>query len=196
MAENARKILMKTHLTLSMATAVLLWATAASCQDKAKVHVDRPLVRPHPQDVSSIEGIVRASYEAISGGVGVPRQWGRDRTLYDPHMRFVSLGKDPKTGKVTRSSGTEQDFADHADAHLVKTGFSEHELAHAIHRFGNVATVVSSYEGRETATSKPPDRGVNIFQLYNDGQRWWILSIIWDEERPDNPIPQELLPKE
>jgi hypothetical protein len=187
---------MKTHLTLWMVTIMLLGATAASCQDKAKVHVDRPLVPARPQDVSSIEGIVRATYETISGAVGVPRQWGRDRTLYDPHMRFVSMSKDPKTGKVTRSSGTEQDFADHADAHLVKTGFSEHELAHAIHRFGNVATVLSSYEGRETASSKPADRGVNIFQLYNDGRRWWILSIIWDEERADNPIPQELLPKE
>jgi hypothetical protein len=39
------------------------------------------------------------------------------------------------------------------------------------------------------------DRGVNIFQLYYDGQRWWILSIVWDEERSDNPIPPELLPK-
>jgi hypothetical protein len=186
---------MKTHFTLCLVTLALLWAAAASSEDKVRVHVDRPVVPANPQDVSSIEGIVRASYEVISGGVGVPRQWGRDRTLGDPHMRFVSLSKDPKTGQVTRSSGTEQDFADHADAYFVKTGFREHELAHAIHRFGNVATVVSSYEGKETAASKPADRGVNIFQLYNDGKRWWILSIIWDEERPDNPIPQELLPK-
>jgi hypothetical protein len=186
---------MKTHFMLWPVTLALLWATAASSQDKVRVHVDRPLVRANPEDVSSIEGIVRASYEVISGGAGVARQWGRDRTLDDPHMRFVSLSKDPKTGKVTRSSGTEQDFADHADAYLVKTGFSEHELAHAIHRFGNVATVLSSYEGKETAACKPADRGVNIFQLYNDGKRWWILSIIWDEERPDNPIPQELLPQ-
>ena len=167
----------------------------ASSQNHRTVHVDRPVVPARAEDVSTIEGIVKASYETISGGVGVPRQWGRDRTLYDPYMRFVSLGKDPKTGKVTRSSGSEQDYADHADAYFIKVGFTEHELAHTVHRFGNAATVLSSYEGKETGTGKPADRGVNIFQLYNDGKRWWILSIVWDEERPDNPISSELLEK-
>ena len=28
-----------------------------------------------------------------------------------------------------------------------------------------------------------------------DGKRWWIASAIWDEERPDNPMPPEYLPK-
>jgi hypothetical protein len=177
------------------AVAVLSGGLSASSQANPKVHVDRPVVPARAEDVSTIEGIVKASYETISGGVGVPRQWGRDRTLYDPYMRFVSMGKDPKSGKITRSSGSEQDYADHADAYFVKAGFTEHELAHTIHRFGDVATVLSSYEGKETASNKPADRGVNIFQLYNDGKRWWILSIAWDEERPDNPIPAELLEK-
>jgi hypothetical protein len=57
---------MKTHFTLWLVTPALLWAVAASSQDKVKVHVDRPLVSAHPEDVGSIEGIVRASYEAIS----------------------------------------------------------------------------------------------------------------------------------
>jgi len=172
--------------------ALLGTALSASSADAAKAHVRRPVVPARAEDVSTIEGIVKASYQTISGGVGVPRQWGRDRTLYDPQMRFVSLGKDPKSGKVTRSSGTEQEFADHADAYFMKVGFVEYELAHTIHRFGNVATVLSSYEGKETATNKAADRGVNIFQLYNDGKRWWILSMVWDEERPDNPLPPEL----
>jgi hypothetical protein len=180
---------------LAIAVALLGEQLSASSPDNPKVHVDRPVIPARPGDVGTIEEIVKASYETISGGVGVARQWGRDRTLYDPSMRFVSLAKDAKTGKVVRSSGTEQDYADHTDAYFVKVGFTEHELAHAIHRFGNVATVLSSYEGKETTTDKPADRGVNIFQLYNDGKRWWILYLAWDEERPDNPIPAELLPK-
>jgi hypothetical protein len=54
---------------------------------------------------------------------------------------------------------------------------------------------LNSYEGKEAATNKLVARGVNIFTLYNDGKRWWILSIAGDEERPDNPIPPELQPK-
>ena len=157
-----------------------------------KVHVDRPIIEARAEDVSTIEGIMTASYETISGGVGVPRQWGRDRTLFDPNSRSVSVHVDAKTGAIKTESMTEQDFADQSDASLVKDGFTERELKHVIKRFGNVATVLSSYEGL-IASGKVITRGVNIFQLYFDGKRWWILSMVWDEERPGNPIPKELL---
>ena len=155
-----------------------------------KVHVDRPIVEARAEDVGTIEGIVKASYETISGGVGVARQWGRDRTLFDPKSRSVAVHFDAKTGAIKMESMTEQDFADRSDASLVKDGFTEREIKHVIKRFGNVATVLSSYEG--ATSGKVMERGVNIFQLYFDGKRWWILSMVWDEERPGNPIPPEL----
>ena len=159
-------------------------------QTQKKVHVDRPIVEARAEDVGTIEGIVKASYETISGGVGVARQWGRDRTLFDPNSRSVAIHVDAKTGAIKTESMTEQDFADRSDASLVKDGFTEREIKHIIKRFGNVATVLSSYEG--SASGKVLERGVNIFQLYFDGKRWWILSMVWDEERPGNPIPAEL----
>ncbi len=155
-----------------------------------KVHVDRPIIEARAEDVSTIEGIVTASYETISGGVGVPRQWGRDRTLFDPNSRSVAIHVDAKTGAIKTESMTEQDFADRSDASVVKEGFTERELKHVIKRYGNVATVLSSYEG--STSGKVIERGVNIFQLYFDGKRWWILSMVWDEERPGNSIPEEL----
>jgi len=164
---------------------------SAAPQTEKKVHVDRPITPARAEDVSTIEGIVKASYETISGGVGVPRQWGRDRTLFDPDSRSVAVHVDAKTGAIRTESMTEQDYADRSDASIVKNGFTERELKHVIRRFGNVATVLSSYEGT-TANGKSKERGINIFQLYFDGKRWWILSMVWDEERPDNPIPAEL----
>lgn len=163
----------------------------ATPQTPKKIHVDRPVIPARSADVSTIEGIVKASYETISGGVGVPRQWGRDRTLFDPQSRSVAVHVDLKTGAVTAHGMTEQEYADESDASIVKNGFTERELKHVIHRFGNVATVLSSYEGA-TADGKTKERGINIFQLYFDGQRWWILSMVWDGERPDNPIPADL----
>ena len=159
-------------------------------QAQKKVHVDRPVIEARAEDVSTIEAIVTASYETISGGVGVARQWGRDRTLFDPNSRSVAIHVDAKTGTIKTESMTEQDFADRSDASLVKDGFTEREIKHVIKRYGNVATVLSSYEG--STSGKVLERGVNIFQLYFDGKRWWILSMVWDEERPDNPIPVEL----
>ncbi len=157
-----------------------------------KAHVDRPVIPARAEDVSTIEGIVKASYETISGGIDAPRDWARDRTLFDPQSRSVAVVVDPKTGAVTANPKTEQEFADETDAWLVKNGFTERELSHVIKKYGNVATVLSSYEGK-TAAGKVITRGVNIFQLYFDGKRWWILSMVWDEERPGNPIPPELL---
>jgi hypothetical protein len=160
---------------------------------QGKTHVEVKTEAARPEDVSSPEAIVQADLASISGGVGVARQWGRDSSLMDPHVRFVSISVDPRTGKTKTHAVTQQEFIDESDAFMVKEGFTEHELGHQVHRYGNVATVLSAYEGK-TAAGKP-ERGVNIYQLYNDGKRWWIASIVWDEEREGNPIPVELLGK-
>lgn len=180
---------------ISCAVGLLAFVLGGFAQSKPKVHVKIPIVAAKPEDVSTVEAIVRADYESISGGVGVPRQWGRDLSLFDSHARFVSVGTNPKTGAVESWGTNEQEYVDDVDVQFVKEGFTEHELAHVIHRYGNVATILSSYEGKRMSTGEGVSRGVNIYQLYNDGKRWWILSVVWDEERPGNPIPAELLPK-
>jgi hypothetical protein len=176
-----------------VAAVLLVVGLAAIPQAKQTVHVSVPTIAPRAEDVSSIDNIVQASYETISGGVGVPRQWSRDRSLYDPKVRFVYTSVNPQTKAITTHSESHQDFVDGSDAFLVKQGFEERELKHVTKRFGNVATVLSSYEGT-VATGKVITRGVNIFQLYFDGKRWWILSMVWDQERPDNTLPAELQP--
>jgi hypothetical protein len=186
------------HMTFRSVLSILLvlftWSSGATALVRAqtKAHMKQTASPARPEDVSTIEGIVKASYETISGGVGVPRQWGRDFSLFDPHSRSVAVEIDSKSGAIVTRSTSEREFAEAADASLVQDGFTERELAHTIKRFGNVATVLSSYEGKSAATGKVVTRGVNIFQLYFDGKRWWILSMVWDQERPGNPIPPEL----
>jgi CubicO group peptidase (beta-lactamase class C family) len=123
-------------------------------QDKPKAHVAIPVIAARPEDVSSPEAIVRADYESISGGVGVPRQWARDLTLYDPNARYISVYREPKTGQLTPWTPTQPEYVDEADAHAVRVGFIERELAHKTYRFGNIATVLSSFEGKEQSTGK------------------------------------------
>jgi hypothetical protein len=155
--------------------------------------VEVPTITARPEDVGSIEGIVKASYETISGGVGVPRQWGRDRTLFAPSVRYIALSRG-KAGEVHARTSDYQGYLNESDGFLVKEGFTEVELGREIKRFGNVATVLSSYEGRVQSAGKVTTRGVNIFSLYFDGKRWWIQTMMWDEEGPGNPIPANLLP--
>jgi hypothetical protein len=179
-------------LSILIALAIASSGAIALLQAQTKARFQSDAAPARPEDVGTIEGIVKASYETISGGVGVPRQWARDFSLFDPHSRSVAVEVDSKNGAITTRSSSEREFAEQADASLVKDGFTERELAHTIKRFGNVATVLSSYEGKSGANGKIVTRGVNIFQLYFDGKRWWILSMVWDQERPENPIPPEL----
>ena len=57
-----------------------------------------------------------------------------------------------------------------------------------------MAEVFSTYESRHDAGDpKPFERGINSFQLMNDGHRWWIVTILWQGETSGSPIPKEFL---
>ena len=156
-------------------------------------HVDVPTIAPRPEDVATLDGILRAFYDVISGPAGQPRQWARDRTLYIPAVHFVSLSTD-SAGRVRADVVDHQMFVDRSDASLVRRGFFETEIHRTTARFGNAVHVFSTYEMRERADGPAFGRGINSIELFWDGTRWWIAAAQWDDERPDNPIPKEYLP--
>jgi hypothetical protein len=183
--------LLATALLLGLATAQ---APAAPATAPPKVEV--PTIPARPEDVATVESIIRATYEAISGPAG-PRQWGRDRSLYLPNAVIVATGvRRGNDGQIQPFSEVMdyQAYADRAAPAFLRDGFFEREIHHVTHRFGSIAHVLSTYETRKTADGPVVGRGVNSFQLYFDGTRWWIISLAWDSERPKNPIPAELLP--
>lgn len=157
-----------------------------------QAHVPVPAQAADPKDVGTIDGLMRAFYEVISGPAGQPRQWARDRTLYVPGVRFFMLSE--KNGKPVANVVDHQQYVDGSDRGMVARGFSEREIHRRVERFGNVAHIWSTYETRTTPDGPLLGRGINSLQLYWDGTRWWVTSVAWDDERPDNPIPKEFLP--
>ncbi len=152
--------------------------------------VSVPKIAVDAKDVTTIDGIIKAFYETISGPKGQPRQWGRDRTLYMPGVRFVSMSE--RDGKIRAGVMSHQQYVNSTNASLVGDGFHEREINRIVKRFGNIAHVFSVYEfTTENKTAK--GRGVNSIELYWDGTRWFISFAGWDEERPGNPIPKEFL---
>lgn len=147
---------------------------------------------PRPEDVSTLDGILRAFYDVISGPAGQPRQWGRDSTLYIPGVRFVSL--DVHEGRPVASVTDHGGYIARTDRFFVRNGFFEREIHRVVRRFGNLVHVFSTYESRSTEGGPVQGRGVNSIELFWDGDRWWIAGAMWDDERPGNPIPPELLP--
>jgi uncharacterized protein (TIGR02246 family) len=150
-----------------------------------------PKIAADPKDVSTIDGIVKAFYETISGPKGQPRQWGRDRTLYMPTVNYVGMRE--RDGKIFAGVMTHQQYVNATNESFITEGFHEREINRVVKRSGNIAHVFSTYEFvNDDKTEK--GRGVNSIELYWDGSRWWIAFASWDEERPGSPIPKEFLP--
>ncbi|HWZ86596.1 MAG TPA: hypothetical protein VN032_10365 [Thermoanaerobaculia bacterium] len=171
----------------AMAAGALFAATAA-----AQTHVPVATVAPRPDDIATIDGMVRAYYEVVSGPAGQPRDWARDRTLYIKDLRFVQVDVD-KSGKLAPRITDHQQYVDSADG-LAKAGFFEKEIHRVTERFGPIAHVWSTYESRRTESGPIIMRGINSIELFWDGRRWWIANAIWTDETKENPIPTEYLP--
>ena len=159
------------------------------CERDLKM-VEIPQIEAAAADVTSLDGIIKAFYETISGPVGQPRQWGRDRTLYTQGIQFFAI--DRNGGKTSFRKMTHEQYVNSTDDSFVKGGFTETEINRVTRRFGNLAHVFSTYEW-QTADKKASGRGVNSIDLLFDGKRWWITAATWDDETPDNQIPKEFL---
>jgi hypothetical protein len=148
----------------------------------------------NPADVSSIDAIMKAVYDVISGDAGKPRDWERFRTLFHKDARLIPSGKNPQTGVTSARALTPEDYIKRTEPVFAKEGFFEREKARRTEIYGNIAHIFSTYESfHSLADKKPFMRGINSFQLLNDGTRWWVLTIFWQGETPDNPIPKKYL---
>jgi len=145
-----------------------------------------------PADVESIDGIISALYQCISGGAGVDRQWDRFRSLMAPGARLIPTNRRPDSSWALRTM-TPEEYLTANDAGL-KRGFFEKEIARKMDRFGNIVQLFSTYESRRVESDPPFARGINSIQLHFDGKRWWIVSIFWEAESPLHPLPPEYLP--
>lgn len=152
-----------------------------------------PVARPG--DVESIDAIMFAVYDVISGPAGKLRDWDRFRSLFVPDAHLVPSGKRPD-GSGTIRTLTVDDYVRNIGPQLERGGFFERELGRKLERFGNVVHLMSAYDSKRTlADSAPFARGVNSFQLWNDGTRWYVVTIYWEAETPENRIPAEWITK-
>jgi hypothetical protein len=169
-------------------------AFSAFGQASNSPHIDVKDVPADPADVSSIDSIVKALYAVISGPAGMERNWSRAKSLFIPDIRMISTSPN-KAGQPNVRMITFQDYVDRVSVAVQKQGFFESEIKRSVRQFGNVAQVFTSYQIRHELKGDVVVMGVNALQLYFDGQRWWIASVVWDTDRPGNPLPKELAPE-
>jgi len=147
-----------------------------------------------PADVASPDAILAAVYEVISGPAGQKRDWDRFRSLYLPGARLIPTGlKKDGPGSFARVLSPDE-YVERATPFFEKEGFYEKEASRRMERYGNIVQVFSTYESRHDPKEAPFARGINSFQLFFDGTRWWVVTVFWQAESPENPIPKEFLP--
>ncbi len=174
--------------TVSLVVLLVLAAAPASAQESWEL--SKP---PSAEDVSTLDGIIAAFYDVVSGAAGEPRDWARDSTLYLPGVRFVVVSR-AAGGQLNARNFDHGTWAEGSSASL-EQGFYEGEIHRVTRRFGPIADVFSTYEWRTSEDGPVGGRGINSIQLFYDGERWWITGAIWASEEPGNPIPKEYLPE-
>ena len=146
---------------------------------------------PRPADVESIDSIINALYDNISGPAG-ERDWERERHLFAPDVHLMPTRPREDGSHVIQILDRESYIASRTPF-FAANDFYEKEVSRREERFGHIAHVWSLYEASRTPGGEVILRGVNSIQLYNDGARWWVVTIMWDSERADNPIPAKYL---
>lgn len=146
------------------------------------------------KDVATLDSIMKAVYDVISGDAGKPRDWDRFRTLFHKDARLIPTNKNAQSSVFGARALTPEDYINRVEPVFAKDGFHERELARHVDIYGNIAQVFSTYHAFRKSDDKTPFlRGINSFQLLNDGTRWWVVTIYWQAETPDNKIPKKFL---
>ena len=146
-----------------------------------------------PEDVKSVDAIVAALYDVISGPAGT-RDWDRFRSLFTPEGRLIPNGINDK-GEWIHPVLSVEDFVKRAGANMEKNGFFEKGISNKVEQYGTVAHVFGTYESRHEKEGKPFARGINSFSLCSDGKRWYVVQILWQSETATYPIPDKYLSK-
>ena len=147
-----------------------------------------------PADVASIDAIVRAAYDGISGAAGEKRDWDRERSLFYPGARLIPTAKPGATDGLVPQMLDVEGFIARVEPYFAENGFFGKEIARRSEQFGHIAHVWSTYESRHNADDLEPFmRGINSIQLFYHGNRWWIVTIYWQQESAEHPITKKYL---
>lgn len=194
----ARRVALAATVVATLATAARAQAPAPApappaSRSPAPAAPAWPSDARHAADVVSSDAALAALYDVISGNAGQPRDWDRFSNLFAPFARLVPAA--PRKDASSPPSLSPEDYVQRAGAGFAKAGFFERETARREERYGTILHAWSTYESRHARDDKEPfARGINSIQLLQHAGRWWIVTVMWDQERPDNPLPAQYAP--
>jgi hypothetical protein len=163
---------------------------------RLRIPTRRRTAMTYDQDVASLDAIINAIYDVISGPAG-PKDWARERFLLHPTVRMMRglppgapAGAPPTPGLAVFSG---DEFIGAVGPRLSTEDFYEYETGREVFRFGRLAHVISAYASTHAMDQEPFARSINSIPLWFDGGRWWVMGVLWDWAGEGNPIPPPFL---
>ena len=133
-------------------------------------------------DAATLDAIIQASYEVISGPAKLPRDWDRFYSLYAPGARLMPIVSPPGKPSHVRVLSPDE-YRRRVEPIFETESFWERETGRQVERVGGIAHVLSHYESVREPGGEPFENGTNSMQLFFDGTRWWIVSVMWHPAR-------------
>ena len=144
------------------------------------------------ESFESPEALISELYDLVTFEVNSPPDWDRVRSMFLENAIIV-LRTSRDSSTIFTVDGFVQDFINFIEnSNVQKTGFDEKIIKMKPMAFGDIAHVLVLYEASIPGSQRPPQQGVDSFQLIKKNNRWWIVSVINEIPTPDRPIPVEL----
>ncbi len=171
--------------------ASLLCALPALSRAEQNTRAEQPACGTQRADAASAspESLVRTLYQIVSGPANGAHDWARLERLHAPGAMITPTEHRPH-GAFAAAPQTLAKFIALNERLFAHRGFHEREVFQRVQRYGHIAHVWSGYETRDDPDGPVQGRGINSFQLLNDGQRWCVLSATWDSETAAHPMPR------
>ncbi|WP_372754636.1 hypothetical protein [Mariniflexile sp.] len=156
---------------------------------------NKSVAKDYSENVLTIDSTINSLYKVISGEKGQKRDWTLFKYLFHEDAKLITSGKNDERKFQIRYMKPD-DYMKSSSKWMTDAGFIEKEVHRTVDAYGNIAHVFSTFESFNSKNDEEPFmRGINSIQLLNDGTRWWIMNVFWDNETRWNPIPRNYLPK-
>jgi hypothetical protein len=142
---------------------------------------------------ATASGLVAALYEEVTFPAGSSPDWERVRSMFlDQAIVVLRTSREDTT--VFSVDGFVQDFIAFIERSKVReTGFEERVIRSKPLVFGDIAHVLVLYEVSIPGSERPPQQGVDSFQLIRKNGRWWIVAVTNEVPTAERPVPPELI---
>jgi hypothetical protein len=136
------------------------------------------IIAPAPAHAQASPGeTLEALYDVISGPVGEARDWERFQSLFVEGARMTVVVPSQDGPRLVTLSP--DDYVERSGENLVSIGFTEVETRRQTFLYGEMATILSAYEGVRADTGETIAVGINTLVIVQEGDAWKIASIAW-----------------